>query len=233
MIIRFLQSSIGKKWIVALTGLMLLGFVTGHLVGNLQIFLAPEWINSYAKHLEDLGPLLWVIRLSMLGIIGLHIITTVQLVAENRRAKPVKYAVGGAQASSLASRTMILSGLVIVAFVAFHILHYTVRLQHPEWSEETYKLANGHMVRDVHTMMVQGFSHPGVSIFYIVSVFLLASHLSHGIASVFQTFSLNNKKLQCLIKLVGQAYAWLLFVGYASIPASIYLDHLGLIKIFH
>jgi succinate dehydrogenase / fumarate reductase, cytochrome b subunit len=230
MIIRLFQSSIGKKWIVALTGLMLLGFATGHLVGNLQIFLAPEWINSYARHLESLGPVLWVIRLTMLAIIGLHIITTVQLVAENRLAKPVKYAVSGAQASSLASRTMILSGMVIIAFVVFHILHYTVRLQHPDWGLKTFKLADGEMVRDVHTMMVQGFSSIGVSVFYIVALFLLASHLSHGISSVFQTFSLNNKKLQCLIKVVGQAYAWLLFIGYASIPVCIYL---GIIKLAH
>jgi succinate dehydrogenase / fumarate reductase, cytochrome b subunit len=231
MIIRFFQSSIGKKWIVALTGLMLLGFVTGHLVGNLQVFLAPDWINSYAKHLEDFGPFLWVIRLTLLAIIGLHIITTVQLVAENRRAKPVKYAVSGTQASSTASRTMILSGLVILAFVIFHILHYTVRLQHPEWGKETFKLADGEMVRDVHTMMVQGFAgHAGVTAFYIIAVFLLSSHLSHGIGSVFQTLSLNNTKLQGALKCFGQACAWLLFVGYASIPACIYL---GIIKLAH
>ncbi len=229
-ILNFYKSSIGKKWVVAITGLMLLGFVTGHLVGNLQIFLPPDWINSYAKHLEDLGPFLWLIRFAMLGIIGLHILTTVHLVAENRRAKPVKYDVNGAQASSLASRTMILSGLVVLSFVVFHILHYTVRLQHPQWGEETFKLANGHMVRDVHKMMVEGFSHTGVSAFYIISVFLLASHLSHGIASVFQTFGLNSQKVQCLLKLGGQAYAWLLFIGYASIPACIYL---GFIKLAH
>lgn len=221
--INFYNSSIGKKWIVALTGLALLGFVTGHLIGNLQIYLPPVWINSYARHLENLGPLLWVIRLSMLVMIGLHIATTIQLTLENRAARPDRYAVSAPQASTVASRTMILSGLVVLAFVIFHILHYTVRLRHPEWGEETFALGDGEMVRDVYRMMIEGFKNAAVSAFYILGVFLLCLHLSHGIASMFQTLGLNSPKVRCALTVLGRAYAWLLFIGYASIPVSILL----------
>lgn len=220
-IINFYNSSIGKKWIVALTGIALLGFVTGHLIGNLQIYLPPVWINSYARHLENLGPLLWVIRAVMLGMIGLHIFTTVLLTLENRQARPERYAVKNPQASTVASRSMILSGLIIVAFVVFHILHYTVRLRHPEWSQETFALGHGEMVRDVYKMMIEGFRNAGVSAFYILGVFLLCLHLSHGIASMLQTLGLNSRKLQSTLTCIGHAYAWLVFVGYASIPVSI------------
>lgn len=223
LITNFYKSSIGKKWIVALTGIVLLGFVTGHMIGNLQIYLPPVWINSYARHLENLGPLLWAIRLVMLAMIGLHIITTVKLTAENRMSRPERYAVKQSQASTFASRTMIMSGLIVLVFIVFHILHYTVRLQHPAWGEETFPLAHGEMVRDVYTMMVEGFANVWVSGFYILGVFLLCLHLSHGISSMLQTLGLNDSKTDALWTIVGRVYAWALFVGYASIPVSIML----------
>lgn len=225
-LLAFCSSSIGKKWIVALSGLALLGFVTGHMLGNLQVFLRPVWINSYAKHLEDFGPFLWVIRLSLLAIVVTHIVFTIKLTIENRAARPEKYAKTTPKASTRASRTMILSGLVIASFIVFHILHYTVRLQHPQWSEETFPLVHGNdtvMVRDVHTMMVEGFQNVAVSAFYILAVFLLCLHLSHGIASSLQTLGLNSRKLESSLSRAGRAFAWLLFVGYASIPLAIYL----------
>jgi succinate dehydrogenase / fumarate reductase cytochrome b subunit len=222
-IIQFYNSSIGKKWIVALTGLALLGFVTGHLLGNLQVYLPPVWINSYARHLENFGAFLWVIRLALLAIIAAHIVTTVKLTMENRAARPDRYAVKTPKASTLASRTMILSGLVILAFIVFHVLHYTVRLNHPQWGVENFALPDGEMVRDVHTMMIEGFKNFGVSAFYIVAVFLLCLHLSHGIASSVQTLGLNSRKIECGLSLAGRAYAWLLFAGYASIPLSVLL----------
>lgn len=226
-IIDFYNSSIGKKWIVALTGLALLGFVTGHMLGNLQIFLPPVWINSYARHLENFGPFLWAIRLSLLAIVVAHIVTTVKLTAENRAARPERYAVKTPRASTLASRSMMLSGLVVASFVVFHILHYTVRLQHPEWGLETFPLGDGEMVRDVYTMMTEGFKNVGVSAFYIVAVFLLCLHLSHGIASSLQTLGLNSRKVECALCFCGRTYAWLLFAGYASIPLAVLL---GIIK---
>jgi len=220
MILRFLQSSIGKKWIVALTGIALVGFVTGHLVGNLQMFLPPDWINAYALKLEHLGPLLWVIRISLLTIFVLHIVTTISLVIQNRKARPDRYAVTARQYSTTASRTMAISGLLVLAFVIYHLLHFTVRVTHPEYNQMMTTL-HGEPVRDVHLMVIAGFKNPLITGFYLLSIFLLSMHLSHGFSSFFQTLSLNTRKTQGLLTCVGRLVSWGIFAGYASIPLGV------------
>lgn len=215
------QSSIGRKILMALTGLVLFGFVTGHLVGNLQIFLPPTKINTYAHMLESLGAGLWAIRLFMLACAVLHVWLAIQLTLENRRARPVKYAVNHTNRATLASRVMMASGLVVLAFIAFHIAHYTVRAGSPEWSEHTFRLADGTMVRDVHLMMVQGFSNLWVSLFYILAVGLLSYHLSHGIQSSVHTLGLKNEQWASGINVFSVVYCWLYFLGNAAIPLAI------------
>lgn len=215
------QSSIGRKILMALTGLVLFGFVTGHLVGNLQIFLAPTKINTYAHMLESLGAGLWVIRLFLLACVVLHIWLAIQLTLENRRARPVKYAVNHTNRATLASRVMMASGLVVLAFIAFHIAHYTVRAGSPEWSEHTFRLADGTMVRDVHLMMVQGFSNVWVSLFYILAVGLLSYHLSHGIQSSVHTLGIKNEQWASGINVFSVVYCWLYFLANAAIPLAI------------
>jgi succinate dehydrogenase / fumarate reductase cytochrome b subunit len=110
-LLSYLTSSIGRKTAVALTGLALMLFVVGHMVGNLQVFLGADWINAYAHKLQAMGPLLWVIRLGLLAIVGTHILATLALVLENRKARPARYAVAAHRASTAASRTMAISGL--------------------------------------------------------------------------------------------------------------------------
>src|SRR5476649_2309840 len=111
----FYRSSIGRKWVVALTGLVLVGFVVGHLIGNLQIFLPADYINTYAHKLHALGPLLWIVRLGLLVAFALHVINTIALVKENRAARPARYAVERTKAATTASLTMIISGLILLA----------------------------------------------------------------------------------------------------------------------
>lgn len=217
----FLRSSIGRKLLMALTGLVLFGFVTGHLVGNLQIFLPPEKINHYAHLLESLGSGLWLIRGFLLACTVVHVWLAIDLTLENRAARPQSYGVDYTARATLASRIMARTGLVVLAFLVFHIFHYTVRAGHPEWSEHTYKLADGTMVRDVHTMMVQGFSNWGVSIFYIVAVGLLGYHLSHGIGSMVQTLGLRNHKWAICLERFAAGYSWIYFLLNAAIPLSI------------
>src|SRR3954469_8896788 len=127
------SSSIGKKFLVALTGLGLIGFVTGHLIGNLQIFLAPEKINGYAHMLESLGSALWLIRLFLLACVVIHIWLAIKLTLENRAARAVAYEVNHTIRATVASRVMAATGLVVLAFVVFHIAHFTLRIAHPEW----------------------------------------------------------------------------------------------------
>ncbi len=220
----FCHSSVGRKMIVAGTGVILILFVIGHLLGNLQIFLGPEWINAYSQHLRDLGPLLWLIRVFLLITVILHIYFTILLAIENRRARPEPYIDRQYVKASWASRHMVVSGLVVLAFIIFHLLHFTARKFNPQFSLLKLDSLNR---SDVYSMMVYGFQNVYVSSFYIVGLFLLTLHLTHGSSSFFQSLGLNNQRLTPRLAIGGRVFAWLLFIGYTSIPVAVLL---GFIK---
>ncbi|MEI6562513.1 MAG: succinate dehydrogenase cytochrome b subunit [Verrucomicrobiota bacterium] len=222
-IISFYQSSIGKKWIVALTGLVLVGFVTGHMIGNLQIFLGQEPLNKYAAFLQGLGELLWVIRGVMLACIGIHIVTTVLLTIQNAAATPQKYAVTKSQAASIGAKTMAVSGTIILCFLIFHLLHFTTLSIHPEW--QGWHDAEGR--HDVYSLVIVGFQNPLASGFYLLGLFLLCMHLSHGIQSFIQTLGLRSRKIADTLTTASPYLAGLIFLGYASIPVACFL---GILK---
>ena len=227
----YLSSSIGRKWIVALTGLALFGFVVGHMIGNLQIFIGPESINRYAFFLQSLGELLWVIRLGLLAMLVAHIVFTIKLRLENRAARGMPYAVTKRRATTFSARMMTLSGLMVLCFIIFHLLHFTAQKIDPSYL--TLHDAKGR--HDVYRMMVNGFdgknpNSPRIlsiplgylsSAFYIVGVGLLAMHLNHGIGSLFQTLGLNSAKVRPLWEKGGAAFSWLIFLGYAAIPIAV------------
>jgi succinate dehydrogenase / fumarate reductase cytochrome b subunit len=206
---------------MAATGLVLVGFVAGHLLGNLQIFLPPEKINAYGHMLESLGAGLWLIRLFLLACLVVHVWLAIQLTLENRAARPQAYGVDHVNRATLASRIMARTGIVVLAFILFHLAHYTVRIGHPEWSEHTYRLANGTMVRDVYRMVVEGFSHVGVSVFYIIAVGLLSYHLAHGLVSMFQSLGLKNEKWTAGLERVAVVFCWAYFLLNALIPLAV------------
>ncbi len=210
--------------IVAGTGVILMVFVVGHLLGNLQIFLGPRWINDYAQHLRDLGPLLWVVRIVLLISVVLHIYFTALLALENRRARPQAYERKENVKASFASRHMLVSGIVVLAFIIFHILHFTAR----KFNARFPLLKNDPLNHyDVYSMMVYGFQNIYVSGFYVVGLFLLTLHLTHGASSFFQSLGLNDKKLTPRLAFGARVFAWALFVGYTSIPVAVLL---GLVK---
>ena len=206
--------------IVAITGILLILFVIGHLLGNLQIFLGPDWINGYSQHLRDLGPLLWAIRIFLLAAVTIHIYATIQLAIENRRARPEPYIRKEHVKATFASRHMVMSGLIVLAFIIYHIAHFTVRV-----TDRRFLLLKADPLNryDVYSMMVYGFQNYLVSAFYIFGLFLLFLHLSHGSSSFFQSLGLNNKRLAPRLALGGRIFAWLLFIGYVSIPVAVLL----------
>ncbi len=218
------RSSVGKKIIVAITGIILILFVIGHLLGNLQIFIGPDWINGYSQHLRDLGPLLWLIRGFLFITVVLHIYFTILLAIENRHARPEQYIDRRYVKATFASRHMVMSGLIVLVFIIYHLAHFTIRV-----TDRRFGLLKadplGHY--DVYSMMVYGFQNYFVSGFYVLGLFLLALHLSHGSSSFFQSLGLNDKKLMPRLAVAGRIFAWLLFAGYTSIPVAILL---GLIK---
>ena len=204
---RWIFSSIGKKTIVAVTGIVLVLFVIGHMIGNLTVFFGRDVINAYAMHLRDLGPLLWLIRLFMLTSVILHIWFTMLVWKENMAAHPQKYAVFAPMTTTIFARTMRLTGLILLAFIVFHLAHFTLLLVDPGY-------ANYH-------------ADPLVSIFYIVAMAILAFHLSHGVASLFQTLGVTEQKMRFYYETGGQILAWVLFFGYIAIPVSVLFFGLG------
>lgn len=216
-LLRFWNSSIGKKLIVAVTGLMLVGFLLGHMAGNLLIFQGKEDLNDYAEFLHHMlhGWGIWVARLGILGAFLLHIVATVALVGQNRAARDSRYSCDATVQAPASSRIMIWSGLTVIAFVVFHIFHFTIRLDPDLAAMKDPADPSRH---DVHGMVIAGFQNPLIVIFYIVAISLLCSHLSHGISSVFQTLGLRTVKTRAAIRNLGLGIAVLLWIGFLSIP---------------
>lgn len=215
-LLAFATSSIGKKWIVGLSGALLVLFVLAHLAGNLTIYVGPygEGINVYAQALHASPLFLWIARGGLLIVFLVHIFTALSLVLENRKAKPQRYAVNARVQSTIYVRTMALSGLVVLSFLVFHVLQFAAGMS-PH--SHLYDLEGRH---DVAAMIILSFHHPLVSGFYLLSLILLGMHLSHGISSIFQTFGLNGRKSAGLIKCGAVVIAWALMAGFASIPVS-------------
>jgi succinate dehydrogenase / fumarate reductase cytochrome b subunit len=212
-----LFSSIGRKWIVALTGLLLVLFICGHLIGNLSIFFGSDAINAYGEFLHKIGELLWVVRIALLAAVFLHITCTILLWHENRVATPQKYAVTHDLQTTIYARSMRLSGLVVLAFIIFHLAEFTWQLMNPEFKDWVDDQGR----HDVYRMVIAGFSNPFISGFYVIAIGLLAMHLSHGIGSLFQTLGLTTAKLRPLLENSGRVMASVIFLGYVSIPLAV------------
>src|SRR5438093_10947215 len=159
------KSSLGKKFIMAISGAALFLFVVGHLLGNLQVFLGPEAINRYGRFLQTNKEILWPVRIGLLGMVALHIWSAVKLSAENKAARPIGYLDNPVPvAASYASRTMLMSGLIIAAFVLYHLLHYTLQVRSLNFTGKDFlALHDAEGRHDVLRMMVTGFSQTLVS----------------------------------------------------------------------
>lgn len=225
IVTRIFNSSLGKKYIMAITGFAMFGFVIGHLIGNLQIFLGPEAINRYGHFLQTNMEIVWPARIGLLTMIFLHIWAAMRLSAENRAARPVQYGEWNPTVASYASRTMLMSGLIIAAFIVYHLLHYTAMVESVNMTgknftakPEFYDVEGRH---DIFKMMVVGFNNVLVSGFYVVAMALLSLHLSHGVSAMFQSLGWKKKSYAGLLDGFAKAVAVFIFVGYSSIPIAI------------
>jgi succinate dehydrogenase / fumarate reductase cytochrome b subunit len=224
----FWNSSIGKKFIVALTGIVLVLFLAGHLGGNLVVFMGPEPFNAYAYFLHHMvhGVGIWMFRGVMLVCLVLHVAATIQLTLQNRAAR-TQYECQATIQASKPSLTMVLTGLTILAFVVYHLLHFTTR---SFFDASIYTIANaphGEPNYDAWQMVVDQFHIWYITAAYVIAVSLLCSHLAHGVASIFQTLGLRTKKNSCLIDTVGLAYALVIWLGFISIPLAILIGLVG------
>ncbi|MGJ3244284.1 MAG: succinate dehydrogenase cytochrome b subunit [Opitutales bacterium] len=234
-------SSLTKKYLMALSGLVLVGFVLGHMAGNLQYFGAPDMINAYAYKLKTLPyGLLWVVRAGLLAAAVVHVWMAISLTLENRRARPESYQENDYVQASYSARTMRWSGFILLAFIVFHLFHYTVRVVPGMEYEQQLDKVELHQdgkpvmkggepleVFNVHKMMYLGFSNPLVSGFYFLAVGLLCAHLTHGVSSMFQSLGLRNETWRRRLDAFALAYGWVVFLGFASVPVAVLFFDVG------
>ena len=222
----FLKSNILSKFVVAITGMILVGFIIGHTLGNLLIFAGPQALNAYAVGLQDLGPALWVARIVLIISVILHVITTINLVMHNR-AVAGDYKVNNYKAATTASRFMPYTGLTILFFVLYHLAHFTLGLVETSSFHLEATLANGRVVHDVYSMVVLGFRNVIISGFYILAVVFLGFHLKHGVHSMFQSLGIHGKKFTPLMQKLAALLAVIIVISLISIPISVMLGLIG------
>jgi succinate dehydrogenase / fumarate reductase cytochrome b subunit len=210
--LHFWQTTVGKKAIMAVTGFMLFGFICGHLLGNLQIFLPPEKINHYSATLKSLPALLWGARITLLLAVGLHIWSSFQLWLLQRAARPINYVKKANLNSTYASRTMLWSGPIILAFLIFHLLHFTFGTVHPGGPFDEHNVYNN---------VVTGFQVWPVSLFYIVAMIMLCYHLYHGLWSMFQSLGFSHPVYTPWLQRFAKVFAILIAAGNISIPVAV------------
>jgi succinate dehydrogenase / fumarate reductase, cytochrome b subunit len=220
---RYFSTSTGKKFVMALSGVTLVGFIVGHLVGNLQIFLGPDALNQYSAFLHSTGNLLWGARFGLIIMTILHIWTATAITLENRAARPQEYANKTYIEASYASRTMHLSGFIVLAYLIYHLMHFTFHSAHPQFSQ----FIDNQGRHDVYRMVVLSFQQPVISIIYIIANLLLGSHLSHGLYSMFQSLGMVRDSARPALQRVAVVVGYGIFIAYAAIPLSVWM---GIVK---
>jgi succinate dehydrogenase / fumarate reductase cytochrome b subunit len=223
--LKWLTTSIGKKVLVAITGLIMYGFVVGHMIGNFKTFAGvneatgDHKLDEYAKFLRDFGgellgheTALWLFRIVLLGAVITHIILVIQLKIRSKKARPVGYAVVKNSCASIASRTMFWGGLILASFIVFHILHLTIG------SFSYFNFVEG----EVYANVYYAFQSAPVLVFYTLAILALSFHISHGFWSVFQTLGVDRPQTNQLIRFLSSASALILLFGFLSVPYAIY-----------
>jgi succinate dehydrogenase / fumarate reductase cytochrome b subunit len=210
------RSTVGKKALMAVTGLVLFLYVLFHMLGNLQVFAGPEQINGYARLLHVSPQLLWTVRVVLIAAVLVHVVAGVQLYSRARGARPVAYADYRPGSSSAASRTMIWSGILIFAFVVFHVLDLTVGVVHPGFREADI----------FHNVLVSFGQVTGVFA-YLIAMAALAFHLWHGVYSMFQSLGLSNRRLTPTVQRFAAGISVIVAVGFASIPLAVLVGLVG------
>lgn len=211
---------------MAITGFVWFGFVIAHMLGNFQVYQGPEKLNAYAKFLKDLGPLLWLARGGLFVAFFGHVVVAILLKRQNDAARPVSYAKNSTIQASKASTTMIYSGLLLLTFLVYHLLHFTLGITNPDHYSYEYVLKNGDHVHDVYAMVILGFQQPLIAISYIVFMFFLALHFSHALGSMLQTLGIAAPKHYPALQKIATTLAIIVFVGNSSMPLSILLGFL-------
>ncbi|MEM9174452.1 MAG: succinate dehydrogenase cytochrome b subunit [Myxococcota bacterium] len=220
--LRLLSSSIGKKLVMAVTGVALLGFLVAHMAGNLTLYLGQDSLNGYAATLKG-NPLLWPARLGLLTVFGLHVATGISLARENRNARPIRYDRVEPQTATWASRYIVFTGLVVLFFVVFHLLHFTIGAV----QSEVFHGVDAQGRHDVYGMVTGAFSNPIVSGVYVLAMAVLGFHLYHAVQSAVQTLGFAHKSYKQTLEFGAKAIVALIVIGNCSFPVFVLAGLVG------
>ena len=224
-LLQLFGTSLGRKLVMAVTGMALIGFLIAHMLGNMAIYQGPNALNDYAAWLEG-HPLLWAVRAILLVIFSTHVFTALSLAIENSGARPTAYRLRELVAATLSSRYIVVSGLLLFVFVIYHLLHFTFGLVQPEY----FDLRDAAGDRDVFEMVVYGFQNVWISGSYVAAMLVLGFHLDHGAKRLFQTLGLNHESYNSLIQVAASGLILMLVLGNASIPILVLA---GVIQVPH
>ncbi len=211
-LLQFWNSTIGKKWVMAVTGVGLVLFAFAHMAGNLQVFAGASVFDGYAHKLQSLGPLLWVARLGLFTMAVLHIVSALQLTARAKAARPAGYVKQAPQVATLASRTMRVGGVILAAFIVFHILHFTTGQLHPAFVKG-----------GAYGNVVLGFKVWWVAVFYIVAMTFFGLHLYHGIWAGARTLGLAKPSPMPMERTLALGAAIIIWAGFIAVPIGVLL----------
>ena len=217
---KYFVTSVGRKFLVAITSVGLIFFLIAHLMGNLLFFAGQNEMNEYAVTLRSFPKLLWFARISLLFIFVTHFGLALILRLENKKARPISYSYNNTVQASIASRNMALTGLAMLSYIIYHLMHYTWGIVHNQFFN--FKDASGR--HDVYSMVYYSFKEAPIVIAYFLALLFTLLHLSHGIPSLFQSVGLLNRVYVKQVNFVGKAFALILFIGYMSIPVAIYFS---------
>lgn len=214
----FLRSTVGRKYVMGLSGLVWMGFVLAHMAGNMLIFVSPDAYNSYGHAIVSNKIILYGAESVLVLALLVHVATAISLTIENRKAKGSRYAVSanGEKGPSLASQTMGVQGSVVLAFIILHLATF-------KYGTHYDTVVNGVPMRDLHRLIVEVFQKPGYVLWYVVALVLLMFHLSHGVHSIFQSFGFLQRKMQASLKKLAWVYAIIVVAGFLSQPAYVFL----------
>jgi succinate dehydrogenase / fumarate reductase, cytochrome b subunit len=208
----FYGSMVGKKFVMGVTGLIGVGFVIVHALGNLLVFRGPDAINSYSRFLKSTGEILWTLRIILIIAVILHVIAAIQLTRQSRAARTIGYAKHEAQAATIASRTMRWGGALLLVFIVLHILHFTTG---------TIRPAGNFTHEDVYANVVMSFRIWWVSLFYVISMVALGLHLYHGAWSSVRSIGVSPRSTQPLHRRVSLVIAVFVWAALTSIPLAV------------
>jgi len=214
----FLKSTVGRKYIMGITGLVWMGFVLTHMAGNMLILVSPDLYNAYGHAIVSNKPLLYAAETVLVLALLAHVGTAISLTIQNKKARNTRYAMtpNGEKGASLASRTMAVQGSIVLAFIILHLATF-------KYGAHYETVVDGVKMRDMHKLVVEVFHQPGYVLWYVVSLLLLMFHLSHGAHSVFQSFGILERKMQCGLKKFAWTYAIVVVLGFLSQPAYVFL----------